>query len=107
MASCSTEIQYGGGTCDPDANAAAVFEAINAMRIQNNQWSKYLTEGDSKSLISCSSNYLCKSDFDGDGVSENRTFIRSKINIANAASSISSAGNLDPLEWTPGLFFTA
>ena len=32
VADCGTQVEYGGGTCDPDAKAAAVFEAINSMR---------------------------------------------------------------------------
>jgi hypothetical protein len=50
---------------------------------------------------------LCRSDFDGNGVSENRTFIRSKTNIATTASNIALAGVLSALEWKPGLFFAA
>jgi hypothetical protein len=50
---------------------------------------------------------LCNADYDENGVTENRTFIRSKTNIAAAASAIATAGVLSTLEWEPQVFFAA
>lgn len=46
-------------------------------------------------------------DFDGDGETESRTFVRGTSNIATAASEISAAGILDQLVWEPGLVLAA
>ena len=91
---CNTDISYGGGSCDPDADGVAIYEAINSMRLQVNLWRSYITEGDSSSLITCPSSMKCTSDYDGDGITENRTFIRSKDNITDTVSAMISAETL-------------
>lgn len=100
---CGTDVSYGGGECDPNTEAQSVYEAINSMRAQTSLWATYIDSASSGALISGCTTYQCDADFNEDGSTSTRTYIRGSANLATAATAINSAGSLDSLEWTAGL----
>lgn len=105
---CNTTLDFGGGNCDPDETAQSVYETINEMRLQTMKWGAYIKEGDADALISNCSTYQCTSDYNGDGSSTARTYVRYNINIGVAATATQDAmETLEVLNWEPGLYMAA
>lgn len=104
---CGTDISFGGDNCDPDAEAQAVYEAINAMRSQTALWSTYLDADNGNALISGCTTYQCTADFNEDDSTTTRTYIRGSSNLGDASTAIGAASGLDSLEWVPGLALAA
>lgn len=92
-AECGTAISFGGGTCDPDSVAQGVYEAINEMRQQMNLWALYIDTTNGASLLTGCTSFQCTADFNDDGTSESRTYIRQVSNIATASAAMTTAGN--------------
>lgn len=81
---------------------------INEMRLQAQLWGAYITEGDADALISNCSTYQCTADYNGDGSSTARTYVRYNINIGVAATATQTAmESMDVLTWEPGLYMAA
>jgi uncharacterized protein YkwD len=107
VAECQPVVSYGGGECDPDASAQAVYEAINTMRLNTDVWGEYLDSASGNTLITFPNSYQLSAEITNADVTAATTSTKSltlgSSNVGDASTAITNATDLEALEWVGGL----
>lgn len=107
VAACDATISYGGGDCDPEDAAIAVFEAINDMRVYPATWALYITADDAAALYTATNTLTISADFDDTDVNSNWNLVRGTTNLDATATALAAEPCDTALEWTGGLAMAA